>query len=144
MNTPVKFDDLLSVYEWVSAAGQFQNSAFVNKVTGKIHIDSDDVDEDEDDALPDDYEDAVIYVAVPHKNDLDMGRYLAIRYIDENLPESADDVRRFFRKRGAYSRFKDLLQRKGVLDAWYQYEARAVEAALREWAKDNDLDVESD
>ena len=142
MNTPVKFDDLLSVYEWVSAAGKFQNSAFVNKVTGKIHIDSDDVEDD--DALPDDYEDAGIYVAVPHKNDLDMGRDLAIRYIDENLPESADDVRRFFRKRGAYARFKDLLQRKGVLDAWYQYEARAVEAALQEWAKDNDLEFESD
>jgi hypothetical protein len=58
------------------------------------------------------------------------------------LPLKSDEVRDFFRKRGAYSRFKDLLDRCGMLERWYQYEAEAVEEALREWAEDNDIQVE--
>jgi hypothetical protein len=50
-------------------------------------------------------------------------------------------VATFFRKRGAYGRFKDLLERKGLLEAWYEYEAQAVEQALRTWSAENGLQL---
>jgi hypothetical protein len=46
-----------------------------------------------------------------------------------------------FSKRGAYGRFKDLLDYRGQLDAWYEHERRAAERALREWAAENGLAV---
>jgi len=50
-----------------------------------------------------------------------------------------DHVVNVFRQRRAYSRFRDLLERRGKLTAWYEYEERATEAALRQWCADNDL-----
>ena len=51
-------------------------------------------------------------------------------------------MRRIFHKRGAYARFKDLLQRKNALDRWYDFEAEATEAALREWCEINGITIE--
>ena len=41
----------------------------------------------------------------------------------------------------AYSRFKQLLESGGVLEAWYLFEANAVEAALRQWCEDNSIQL---
>jgi hypothetical protein len=34
---------------------------------------------------------------------------------------------------------KGLLQRKGVLEQWYEFENRATERALRQWCEENDV-----
>ena len=68
---------------------------------------------------------------------------LAIRYIDKVLPDKSEEGRTIFRQRGAYARFKDLLERKALLERWYQYEAEATERALREWANDEDLKLDA-
>ena len=47
----------------------------------------------------------------------------------------------FFHQRGAYGRFKDLLERKGMLEAWYECEAQAAEQALRAWSAENGLQL---
>jgi GNAT superfamily N-acetyltransferase len=44
-------------------------------------------------------------------------------------------------RRGAFARFKDLLDRRGVLDQWYDFEAKAEERALRMWCDLNSIDV---
>src|SRR6266536_5589275 len=49
------------------------------------------------------------------------------------LPDDFDEVRQIFSSRGAYARFKDLLDRRGALDHWYDFEAKAEERALRTW-----------
>ena len=116
-----------------------ENSAFVSRKTGATHWASALVElEDE---LPEDIQDGSIYVAVPHKNDLDLGKNLVLNFMDERLPESCATVAAFLRQRGAYRRFKDLLERKGMLEAWYEYEAQAVEQALRTWSKENGLQL---
>jgi len=92
-----------------------------------------------DNDLPEDIEDSSLYIAVPHKTDLDLGKSLALRFAHEVLPESSAEVASFFRQRGAYARFKDLLENKGQLEAWYAYESQAVAHALREWCKANSL-----
>ena len=48
-----------------------------------------------------------------------------------------------FDRRGAYARFKDLLLRKKALDRWYDFEAKATEAALREWCEINGITIEA-
>ena len=129
MSVNVKLDDLLTAFEWVSVSGSLENSAYISKETGSIYLHSDDYElEDE---LPEDLDDPSRYISVPHKNDLDLGKWLAIRYVDEALPSYASTVREIFRKKGAYAKFKNLLDREGRLDKWYSYESKAVEKALR-------------
>ena len=140
-SAPVSFDDLLAAFEWVSAAGPFENEAYVSRVTGKLHWSSSLNELDEE--LPEDIEDESIYLAVPHKTDLELGRDLVYRFVEDHLPEFFELVSGFFRKRGAYSRFKTLLERKGKLEAWYEYEASAVEQALRDWCADNEIPLTS-
>jgi hypothetical protein len=116
-----------------------ENSAFVSLETGATHCASALIElEDE---LPEDIEDGSLYIAVPHKNDLDLGKSLVLRFADEALPESYATVAGFFRQRGAYGRFKDFLERKRMLQAWYEFEAQAVERALREWSEEHGLQL---
>ena len=135
----VSFADLLAAFDWVSSGAPMESSAFVSRATGATHLSSTLMDLEEE--LPEDIEDASLYVEVPHKNDLDLGRHLVLKFVDEKLPDSYSTVADFFRKRGAYGRFKDFLERKDMLEAWYEYEAQAIERALREWSEDNGLQL---
>ena len=91
---------------------------------------------------PEDIYDAEKYVAIPHKNDLDLGRNLVLDFVDEVLPDAARDVERMFSRRGAYANFKNLLERRRLLERWYEYEAAADEKALREWCADQGIQID--
>ena len=135
----VSYADLLAAFEWVSSSAPTLNSAFVSRKTGATHWASELMElEDE---LPENIEDGSIYVAVPHKRDLNLGTNLVLNFTDERLPESYATVASSFRHRGAYGRFKDLLERKGILEDWYEYETQAVEEALRTWSVENGLQL---
>jgi hypothetical protein len=140
MDTHVKFDDLFAAFEWVSAAPLGENEAFVGRETGSTHWSSSFNDVDEE--LPDDIDDATRYLPLPHKNELDLGHSLVMRFVREQLPDAYGLVDGYFHRKGAYGRFKELLARKGRLDAWHEYEAKATEQALREWAEENGLRVD--
>lgn len=73
---------------------------------------------------------------MPHKSEFDLGRALAIRYVEEHLPRSREVVVEFFRKRGAFAKFRSLLERHGKLDAWHEYETKFIENALRVWCEE--------
>jgi len=135
MSVPVKFDDLFAAYEWVSGgeALGMDCEAYISRTTGMIHWYGEGVDEEP----PEDIEDGTLYVAVPRKNEFDLGRALALRFVEEHLPRSREAVHAFFRKRGAYGKFKSLLASSGQLDAWHEYEAAATDSALREWCEEN-------
>ncbi len=137
-SAPVKFEDLLAAYEWVSSSPN-DSEAFVSRATGNVHWSSGTMELD--DELPEDIEDGSIYVAVPNKHDLNLGKSLALSFAEEQLTDSYQTIANFFRQRGAYRRFKDFLERKGCLEAWYDYEAKATELALREWAAEEGLSI---
>jgi hypothetical protein len=59
-----------------------------------------------------------------------------------HLPDNLEKVNSFFHKKGAYSRFKNLLEAKGLLDKWYAFEEEEQNKALREWLKENDIHIE--
>lgn len=148
MTSVVTFAELLEAYEWVSVGVEAMAQAYVSRATGKIlrSTASGEFGDIEDD-LPEDVEDEALYVPVPNKHDLDLGKPLVFRFVRERIPELEARVERIFTRRGAYGQFKSLLERAGLLEGWYGYEAKAVEATLREWAMDHDLalaDEESD
>jgi len=135
----MKYSDIEDAFLFVSAAPLFEHEAYLNKETGKAYYVSALGDSDE---LPDDLEDKDKYVSVPHKNDLNLGRDLVFDFVSADLPSELGQVRGFFNRAGAYARFKDLLESKDLLEAWYQFEQKATETALREWCKENNIRLE--
>ena len=96
------------------------------------------------DEWPDDADDEEKYLAIPHKKELDLGKpRLVFAFAEEFLPDEFGEIRRMFREEGRlWARLRDLLQRKKALDWWYDFEARATEAALREWCEANEITIE--
>ena len=133
----VNFPDLLEGFEFASFDNTLDSGAFICLETGTIHVMSSDLDEE----TPADLDDTTKYLAIPHKNDLDLGRALALSFVEEALPDDYDQAVGYFSRRGAYGRFKDLLQERGVIDQWYEYERNATEAALRQWCNENDIQI---
>ena len=135
----VSYADLEAALDWVSSGAAMENSAFVSRATGATHWSSEVIELETE--LPEDVEDGSLYLAVPHKNELNLGRKLALKFSEETLPGSYSQVVGFFRQRGAYGRFKDFLERRNALSAWHEYEAKAVEQALREWCGEHGLQL---
>lgn len=140
---PVTIGDITEAFEFANTGGDMgEFRAFVCKRTGKIHYQTDFPDTAELlDELPEDIEDEEKYVALPDKRELDLGKPLVLAFAGEYLPGDFDDVRYFFDKRGAYSKFKALLARRGALDRWHAFEAIATEQALRDWCALNDIEI---
>jgi hypothetical protein len=136
---PVSLKDIQEAFEFVSAGGEDEHQAFLCKQSGKLYWHSELCDDL--DILPDDIDDNEKFLQIPDKRELDLGKPLALDFAREFLPGDFDDVRQFFSGRGAYARFKDLLHRRGSLDQWYDFEAKAEEKALREWCELNSIEV---
>ena len=79
---------------------------------------------------------------VPHKSDLDLGSNLVFEFVDEQLPGDYERVRQMFQPRGAYSRYKGLLERRELLQEWYDFENDRVERAIREWCEENGIELD--
>jgi hypothetical protein len=134
----VKYDDLSTAFDFVSFAGPMEHRAYVSLDTGAIYWISE-TNPIEEDERPDDLETSDRYIVIPHKNELDLGNSLALRFVGERLPDRYADVVTFFRRRGAYARFKELLASEGCLEEWYAFEAESTERALREGCKANEI-----
>jgi hypothetical protein len=139
-NISVTYSDLLEAFDWVSASAPGDNSAYICRATGRIYLASSLIELDE--KLPEDIDDAARYLEVPYKYDFDLGKNLVLRFAEDHLPDDCEKIEGFFRRSGAYRKFKDLLKRHNALDDWYKYEAEAVEMELREWSRENALPLE--
>ena len=135
----VKWPELIEAFEFASFGPPSETQAFVDLDTGSFHFRSDTLDLDEE--TPEDLERSDNYLALPHKNDLDLGRRLALSFAEQHLPRDFDRVLGYFHKRGAYSRFKELLDDRGMLEEWYAFEKDATERALRQWCDENDIRI---
>jgi hypothetical protein len=129
----IKFSDIQDAFLFVSSAGYGMNTAILCKDTGQILYrsemgDLDDINCD-------------ICIETPHKNDLDMGQSLIFEFVDMQLPDDYHHVQQIFRKRGAYRRFKDFLETKGLLEMWYDFESKREEQALRQWCLENEIEL---
>jgi len=133
----VKFSDIEDAFFYVSSDQPFMNEAIVNRKTGKTYYKSE-LSGNND--FPKDMN-SQDYLDIPHKNDLDLGNNLVSDFTIEIIPEHSATIERIFRQRGAYRRFKDFLNSVGKLEAWYKFEDEKTKNALRQWCKDNNLEI---
>ncbi len=138
-NMAITFDSIENAFLYVSMDQQFMNNAYLCRETGQIFYTSEIGDSDE---LPDNFDDSDKYIAIPHKNELELGKRLVFDYVSNFLPDDIDRVDSIFGKRGAYSRFKDLLDKRGHLDKWHKFEDERTRNALMQWCTDNDIELE--
>lgn len=121
--------------------------AWVCRETGAVHIRpgllaADMLGPDAKD-LPEDLDSSDRYLSLPNSRDLDLGRPLVFRFVEEVLPEDERLVHDMFHKKGAYRRWRELLERRNVLQRWYDFQRDATEAALRAWCEENGLRLAS-
>jgi len=138
-----KYSEIEDAFFHVNLDSYGMNSATIYKDTGKIVFHSamfDDgefgEDEEIDEASP---LDSGPWVEMPHKNDLNLGRNLVFDFIEKELPNEYDRIENIFRRKGAYSRYKDFLERCGKLDEWHEFQNRREKETLLEWCKDNGI-----
>ena len=136
----VKFGDLQLAFDFVNSGGLGENQAILDTQTGRLYWHSEIGDNFEEDELPEDLDDERC-IEIPHKNELNLGKALVFDFVQQFLPDDYDDVRDIFRRRGAYGQFKAMLVRRGALDRWHDFSAKAEEAALRAWCADNAIDL---
>ena len=62
------------------------------------------------------FEREVMGERIRDKRELDLGKPLVLDFAREFLPDDYDEVRHIFSRRGAYRRYKNLLERRGALE----------------------------
>ena len=138
----VRLSDLKDALEWVSDT--LSNSeAYVCRQTGKIFWVSDEQGLlDIEDEIPVDIHDAEKYAPVPDKRDLDLGNRLVFDFAARHLDEQYEIIRSMFRHKGAYGRFKELLEQQGSLGNWYAFSEKRTLGALDDWCETEGFAVE--
>ena len=133
----IKFSDIEDAYFFVSSDSYGLHTALLNKDTGQLYYRSEmgDIDEIDDDL------DWSHCAAIPHKNDLGLGQELVFEFVKNRLVDEYDRVRQIFKKRGAYGKFKNLLESKALLQDWYDFENQQEERALRRWCNENGIEI---
>lgn len=124
---------------FVSSAAPGEHCAVVNRITGESFITSIISDYDE---LPDDVDGNDAYIAIPHKNDLDLGKPLVMDFVRYRCPELIDRVLAIFSRKGAYGRYKDLLAENNMLENWYDFENKRTREALLKWCELQGITIE--
>ena len=135
----VTFKDIEYAFDFVNFGQPGEHEAYLNIHTGETYWYSEFGDNEEE--LPEDIDDENKYIALPDKNDLDLGKRLVLSFAYEYLPEEAEKIEAIFHHKGAYSKFKSILERRDIIDSWYDYENTAQENALREWCKLNGITI---
>ncbi|MGA7816674.1 hypothetical protein [Caballeronia sp.] len=136
----VAYEALSEAFDYVSSTAPMDHEAYISLDTGEVYCWSEYVGAG-DEEVPDDLGSPDRYLAIPHKNELGLGRSLALRFVEENLPSCCQQVEGYFSRQGAYSRFNELLARQGALEAWRAFEADHVPAALRRWCSENGVQI---
>lgn len=135
----IKFSEIDTAFTFVSFGSPYEHSAYLNVKTGVIYYVSELGTCDEE--VPDDIYENTDYIEIPHKNDLNLGRSLVFDFVADRLPGDLDTVHSIFRKKGAYSRFRGLLERKKLLDEWHKFEKEQEEKELRNWCEINKIKI---
>jgi hypothetical protein len=139
---PVRFSEIEDAFLFVSSGRAGECRGVLCRTSGKIYLHSDLAGVDEfaelEDERPDDLDDEK-YIDIPDKRELNLGDRLVFDFVGQVLPGDLEQVRRMFRRRGAYGRFRAFLAERDVLERWYAFESAATERALREWCRLNSI-----
>ena len=138
----VCLSDLQAAMEWASD-DMSDNEAYVCRETGKIYWVSEEpglLDDEEE--TPGDIDNIEKYLPVPDKRDLDLGTRLVFDFAARHLDDQYEKIRSIFRRRGAYGRFREMLEETNSLDAWYAFSEERTLVALTAWCESEGFDIE--
>ncbi len=135
------FSEIQDAFFFVNSDEYGMNTAILCKDTGQIFYrsESGDIDEIDEDEL-----DCDEIIKIPHKNELGLGRELVFEFAGLHLANEYQHVQQIFQSRGAYGRFKDLLEHRGLLQSWYDFQNRREEEVLRQWCEDEVIELTSE
>ncbi len=133
----IDYGDLELAFDFVSSGYEGEHAAYLDKISGEIYYESD----ASEDVLPEDIFENEKYIEIPSKLEFGLGKPLAIEFAQINLKEDLEQVYSFFSSRGAYSKFKTLLENRNKLESWYAYEKEALKKALLEWCAENEISI---
>ncbi len=134
-NVVFEFHIIEAAFDWANL-DDHSNEAYLDRQTGNSIFISSYGDSDE---VPEDLDDTTRYVSIPDTRDFGLGSQLTIEFTSQVAPSLVDEVRDAFRRKGGFRRFKELLDRNGLLERWYEYEAAALQECIEEWCVENDI-----
>jgi hypothetical protein len=138
----VSYSKLSEAFDFASFGGGGEVAAYISLDTGAIYLVSEFVESEfVEEELPDDLETSDRYLLLPDKSELGLGHALALEFTQESVPDFLGKVEDIFRRKGAYGRFKDLLESHHILERWYQFETESTKEALLRWCAENDIQV---
>lgn len=124
------YDTIDDAFHYVSDAQPGERKAVVHRSTGQVFLASYKAGFDERPAGVDSDPD---YVNIPHRQELDPGKPLAVDFVRSHCPGELTRVEALFARPGGFRNFKDLLRRQGLLEHWQVFEEQRIEALLRQW-----------
>ena len=74
------------------------------------------------------------YAVAPTRQDLRLGKRLAVRFVQLSLPARLEDTYTIFAARGTYARFKDMLESEQALVAFGYLGISVFGGLLATWA----------
>lgn len=137
MSAAIPYNDLHSAFNFVSAGAPYERNAYIAKDTGEVFHAAQIYDAYR--RIPHDVDDDERYWSVPHRQDLDLGGRLELKFVAEHMPAQLAVAEEFFQRRGAHAKFHELVEKEGKQALWRQYEQHATELALRKWANEEGL-----
>jgi len=137
----ITYSDLEDACLFAHVGGGYETIVHLCKQTGKFYYETDFPDLEELESIPDDITDENKYITLPDKYELGLDQNLIRDFISEKMPNEMNKLREIFSKRGAYRRYKDWLINIGKIDDWHDYENKATEKALRDWCKENGIQL---
>ncbi|MDF1537007.1 MAG: UPF0158 family protein [bacterium] len=133
------YETIEDAYHFVNGGPPYEHTAVIHRGTGEGFFASEMAGYDD---IPEEAEGSEDYLWIPHKHDLDLGKPLVMSFVLDRCPELYDEVSAVFRRKGAYGRFKDLLDRKDLLQEWYAFEEERTREALHKWCAENGVELE--
>jgi len=141
----VDLDDLWLAYEMQSQLhdgwGEPGAGAWLDLEKGVLIVYSGDGVIDDETPPPDDIDDNPRYVPIPTRQELDLGRELALDFMAEHRPDEVQWALDTLRRRGGWHRFKDHLEDIGLIREWFDYQERRTNEALKAWCEAQGVDV---
>jgi len=134
----MKFGDLEDAFLFVGGAAPYERTAMICVQTGQVCLKSELSDFDE---IPEEAYDSDSWREIPHKKEMGLGRDLVFLFIAQHCPADLDRVRSIFSRSGAYSRYKDLLEKRGLLEEWHEFENAHQKEAILQWCRDEGIEV---
>ena len=134
----MNYDELETAFLFVGGAAPGERTAVICPQTGQILFRSETGDVDE---MSDEESCTDSWLEIPHKSELGLGRELVLTFVESRLPADLERVRSIFNRRGAYAAYKGLLEARGLLDEWYEFEDTHLKASIRNWCRAEGIEI---